>query len=454
MRAHDAQNLLGVLAIIALSGCVRYQPQPLDAGKILQELRATTLERFSGPSEKGETLFDPKDGISEDEAVSVALVLNPHIRALRMEKGLGGAQLLAAGLWPDPEVDASWIDRSDGTVLEASLLQALSWGERGLQKEKANLRLEEIHAEVGFAEWRLAQEVRSLFTDLMATEEAVRLATQNLALRQRLLGLIETRRDLGAATPLEVNLTSLELSNQRRAVLAAERERDLARQGLNRSLGLSPAAQVPLQMREDPWALQRSPSLSVEQLEEVAVKNRLDLMAAERSYEQAEKALQIATRGQYPRLKIGPSFGKEEGEDGLGVGIGVEIPLWNRNRGEIAERLAERKKQAEEFRARLAALRSELAQAQMELDRQAALVRLFETEIRPKLDQSISLTEETFKSGKLDLAALLTLQDRVLQARREDLEVRNAYRKALIDYEGVLGIPLKKLPSQREQERR
>lgn len=440
-----------------LCGCVRYSPRPIEAGRILEELRSVTLEKAPRPDAQAMPSFDLRDGVSEEEAIAIALSLNPDLRALRAGKGVGEAQLTAAGLFPDPEIDARWLDRSDGTVLEGTLLQALPlWGERGLRKQKAKLRLEEIHFEVGSAEWRLAQETRAAFTDLMAAQEAVRLAASNLAIRERMHDLVKTRQELGTASPLEVNLSTLDVADLRRAARAAEFEQDAARRALNRLLGVGPRVAYTIQVPGDPWALRPDPLPAIERLEGAAVSRRLDVSAALRGYEQAEKDLQLATRGQYPRLRIGPSYGKEESESGVGIGASVEIPLWNRNRGEIAEKLAQRSKLFDEFRARVAALRSEIAEAVAQVDRQTDLVRIFETDVRPRLEQSITLTEEAFKAGKLDLAALLVLQDRVFETRQRDLETRSAYRKAWIGLESAVGAALAEFAKEKpmEKERR
>ena len=50
-----------------------------------------------------------------------------------------------------------------------------------------------------------------------------------------------------------------------------------------------------------------------------------------------EAALETEIRRQYPDLKIGPAYSREEGLDRLGIVAGVTLPLWNRNRKGIAE---------------------------------------------------------------------------------------------------------------------
>ena len=47
--------------------------------------------------------------------------------------------------------------------------------------------------------------------------------------------------------------------------------------------------------------------------------------------------METEIRRQYPDLKIGPAYSREEGLDRLGLVAGVTLPLWNRNRKGIVE---------------------------------------------------------------------------------------------------------------------
>ena len=125
--------------------------------------------------------------------------------------------------------------------------------------------------------------------------------------------------------------------------------------------------------------------------------------------------------------------------------MAVEIPLWNRNQGEIAEKLARRQQLAEAFRARIARVRSEISAAQAELDREAGVLRVVEEEVRPRLEHSVSLLEESLKAGKIDPTALMLIQDRLFTARRDQLESRANYRKALIRLEETVGMTILEL---------
>ena len=104
-RATGLALAAGVLA--PLGGCATYHQRPLDPGAVLEaptpariEARAAALKHpLLAPLK-----VDLADGLSPDEAAVVAVVMSPKLRAERDRLGLARAQLLEAGLLPDPVV--------------------------------------------------------------------------------------------------------------------------------------------------------------------------------------------------------------------------------------------------------------------------------------------------------------------------------------------------------------
>ncbi|NIM64049.1 MAG: TolC family protein, partial [Acidobacteria bacterium] len=76
-----------------------------------------------------------------------------------------------------------------------------------------------------------------------------------------------------------------------------------------------------------------------------ALQHRADLEAFRGTIESARARIEIARREVVPDLVVEAFYGREEGTDRLlGGGLGIRIPLFNRNQGAIAEaRAAERR---------------------------------------------------------------------------------------------------------------
>ena len=60
------------------------------------------------------------------------------------------------------------------------------------------------------------------------------------------------------------------------------------------------------------------------------------------AHDTSEAELQREIRKQYPELEIGPGFEHDGGDSKVGLGIGLSLPLWNRNKEGIAQASATR----------------------------------------------------------------------------------------------------------------
>ena len=173
-------------------GCVAYHPKPLKPETELAALGRRSLEGFvvehAKPGEgaaSAKAPFDPSDGLNEAEAVAVALTLNPDLIARRLEVGEARALLIAAGVWPNPEVGIGWrpgIGNAAGFTVDADLLfELLKPWERAARKDVAAARLLEVKADIVADEWRVVAEVRSQLLEVLAAEQAVRLLAKEVS---------------------------------------------------------------------------------------------------------------------------------------------------------------------------------------------------------------------------------------------------------------------------------
>ncbi|MGD8729167.1 MAG: TolC family protein, partial [Gemmatimonadota bacterium] len=149
-----------------------------------------------------------------------------------------------------------------------------------------------------------------------------------------------------------------------------------------------------------------------------ALRSRPDLLAADLEVERARQAARVASREAFPNLRVAALATRDNPalDPRLGVSIGLEIPLFDRNQGlserrraEIVEREAART--AAELRVRTEV---ENALRSYELARQE--VETLEAEMLDPIRQNQGLLEIAFREGKIDLASLLLLRNQLLDA--------------------------------------
>ena len=442
--------LLAVLALAA-AGCAGYVRKPIAEREVLRELQEVRLEALRPASSviPSTAEFDPSDGLSSDEAVAVALFLNPELRAFRKERGVAEGELIAAGLLPNPQLQVTWlfvqgITKGFGT---SGWDVGLNWGpprpgERGAKVARAQARIEEVRAQVAGEERRLATEVRKAYATLEATEQRIRLIDASMRLQERLRKLVQDKLAVGDASRLDANVVELDYAERRREQAALLNDRERARLDLNRLLGLPPATSVVLQHGADLLAA-RPLTLDPPALEATMVEHRDDLKAAKQEYEQAEQQLRLAYIQRIPWFSFGPVYQRDQEEsatlNSFGIGLTLDLPLANLNQGEIARLEAARDKLRESFIARVHGARAEVYEALRNLRGQERLVLVYQQVVRPALDESARLADASLELGDVNALQFVTAQDKALKGRRDGIEAQLEYAKAIFDLERALG---------------
>jgi outer membrane protein TolC len=417
-----------------LAGCQRYAPEPLDLSAHNRAIEsrdpassevvayAEQLVRQSGDVP---ARYDPADGLSLEEAELVALFFNPQLRTARLRARVPLAGAAEAGRWEDPQlnVDAERIIESVehpwvvGGVI--SLTLPLS-GRLRIEKEMARTSAEVEQLRVLAQERQLLAELRTAWLEWSATAEQAALTRALLNELDAILQTAEKLRAAGELDPLDARLFRIERLTQagRLQLLEAQgREEEIA---LKSRLGLSPAADVRLMPsliapRRGAAATQKAAGL-------LELHPRLRVARAE--YEMAERTLQLEIRRQYPDLAVGGGFASDEGAERLLGGIGLPLPLWNRNRRAIAEATAAREAARAAVEAEYEQLLAEMAGARAALDAAAARREFVETELAPLVDEQLAAARQLGRLGNYNTLVLLEALKAGYEAKAEVVQAR------------------------------
>jgi len=448
------RTTIALTPALLVAGCVAYEPAPLDRDAELAALRATKLDGLvvahARPGERPDSVkksIDLADGLDEDELVAVALTLNPALKAKRLANGDAQASMIEAGLWPNPEVGASWrpgIGSASGHTEDADLLVDLlqPWS-RSARIDAAAARANEIAADVVAEEWRVVREVRLRRLDVLAAEQSLALLDEESALRRRTLDMIVRQRAAGEGTQLGVSAAELDLAEVRRDRLRAESETQTARRALDELLGLPPNYELRLTDSGKPLGVTVFDDLTDDELDRRLVAGRFELRALEAAHVAAESELRLAVRHQFPDLKLGLSYSRDaDGSKYLGPGAQLEIPLFNRNQGEIAAKANARDRTRAEFVATLHRLRAEAYEARAQMQRARLEVEMQEKDVMPLVRRNQDLVDAALGAREVNVLDRVAAQERALRARQSYFESVVRYQRAVVDVETSTGTSL------------
>ena len=319
------RGAFGLLA--ALVGCRAYEPSPVD----------WTAEGEAW-LKAGELKF-----ASLDDVGRVAVVGNMELNKMRLKRASSEKAARATGWWDDPEADVDLlrvVNPTDNPIaggVSLSLTIPLS-GVKGLERKTAEAYSAADAADIIVAERETTVAARSAAVRFLSAGETVR-TLRAFDSDPRIVSAWAAAKRLSAVGELsKTDAASARMRQHQRLhrLREVENEADAAEQTLRQLLGVAPDVKLTF-ARTD---LRTSDSVVSNILEKVTPLDYVRhprVQAALSRLEGGEAALETEIRRQYPDLKIGPAYSREEGLDRLGIVAGVTLPLWNRNRKGIAE---------------------------------------------------------------------------------------------------------------------
>lgn len=449
-------SVFPLVGALTLSGCISYQPRPLEPLAILHELEQAGLPHDGEsrtPSPAGPEASRAGNRLTARQAAGWAVSHNPALVALRADLGIAEAELVRAGLLEDPvvgwdamDVLAEKLTGGTPTTVEHLSGLGLSWrvprpGEIRARVGAALARREEVRQRILAAEWSLVREVHGAFTEAVAARARLDLNSQALAIARRTASFFEEARAVGGATAIQQNLAAVELAGLEQERVRLEGELHVAQQGLNRLLGLPPGTEIELETPADPFAA-ADVDRDVARIVEQAVQQRPDLRRLLALYRAAEEELRLEIARQWPLFTIGTR-------------ISSVLPIFSRfNRPAIRAAMARRERLAREVRAAVHALRAEVHAAVTALHNAIRQVRAFEDTLVPRVRESLRSTDEAFRAREVTLVEILTAQRQILDVRARYLEARIRALRARIALDTVTGRILTEDFGAREEKKR
>jgi len=308
----------------ALAGCASYERLPLDKESSL----AASASELEGSGGKRITLA----------ALDRLIVLNnPDLRAARAKLGVGAAQVVQAGILPNPPVAVSYpfFISGPGTVNAYSagftqdVKSILLLRTRGEATQNA---ASEISAALLWQEWQTIGKTRLLFVDIVLGERAKKLIFQSRKFLQERFDLTSTAISQGNATLATLSPVLVAVGDIQKTYDDLERLQLSRRHQLNALLGLAPDAKLALAASTDAPII--DPASIRRQLSTLADR-RPDLIAFQYGYRSEDAKVRQAILSQFPNLSIGIIGGSDTSNIiSFGPQLTVDLPIFDRNQGE------------------------------------------------------------------------------------------------------------------------
>lgn len=365
-----------------------------------------------------------------DAAVRIAVANNRRLQAEYDELGIAAASVAEATVLAPLDVGFSYAAALDGDGSETEIdavQDVLDLVQLPQRRGSARAELAAARSRAVAATVELAAEVEAAFYELVAAE-------QRLELRHTAFDAASASAEVTARMHGAGNATDLDLARERDQreqsrvdVARAEVDVEIAREALNRLLGLSG--------EDTKWTVEgRLPELpaatpALDDLEIAAVDASLELKAIRSEAEAAAGRLGIARlRSFLPSFGLGVALGREDQESWhAGPAVRIGLPIFNQQQGARARANAELNRARNQLTATGVDVRS-LARAARQVALEAHAEALHLRDVVLPLRQQV--LDETLKQYNAMNATTFEL----LVARRELVDAGDQYIDALRRY--------------------
>lgn len=315
---------------LAFAACAVYSPSPVDLQQNTAEWQQLSARLCEGACP-----------MSLEKLHEIGLLLNPELNQARLGYARSTAVAEFAGLWEDPSLsaDVMQVIEEDQTNRGISLGLTLPvTGLPGLAEKVAECYKQADYLTMQATERAYLVKLDTLRYEVMATHAKLRL------MQERVKQLADEQKnatrlhDLGEMEFADFQVICRRLNDGQKELQEMEQQHLAHHHEMVKLLGLHPDVrdvEMTGYLPEIIPAAVASPTQTM-------LLQHPTLKAAMANHDTSEAELQREIRKQYPELELSPGFEHEEGNSKVGVGVGIKLPLWNRNRQGIAEASAER----------------------------------------------------------------------------------------------------------------
>ena len=393
-----------------------------------------------------------KRSITISDAVSIFLQQNLQLVAARYDIDTVDAEKLTARLRPNPEISVGFsdipLDFRENFVKPQTFSYGISQtfelgGKRRKRIDAANANSELARAEFQIVLWQLTNDLKKKFYAVLLAEALLNLAQENQKTFAETIKHTTEVFQLGEISGLDLQRLEIEKFKFDTDVANSERDYELALRDLRVTLGGDyRAMDIEVAGTIDYY---QPYEFSLAELRDKALAARPDLKAAQLSERAADASIRLQDAQRIPDLTLGAGIDQvPQGGNTYNFGVGIPLPVHDRNQGERAKALIQKMKAQNEQQLITNQVLSDVDKALVAFEIQKRRVELYRTGVLTKVDDIQRLTEFSLKAGESSTLELLD----AIRTRRETLagfyQTLFDYQVSLLDLELATATPLQK----------
>lgn len=376
--------------------------------------------------------------ITLSDAVSMFLKQNFQLIAVRYDIDTAEAEKLTARLRPNPDISVGFeglpVNLSGNLLTEQQYTYSIAQtfelgGKRAKRIDVANANTEVARAQFEMAVWQLTNDLKRKFYTVILSQALLNLSKENEATFAETIKHTEELVKAGEISGLDLTRLEVEKLKFDTDLANAEREYEVALRDLRVTLGgdyrlmdIDAAGSL------DPQTY----DFSFADLRDKALAARPDLKAAQLTERAADASVNLQDAQRIPDLSLGAGVNQvPEGGSNFTFGVGISLPIHDRNQGERAKARIDKERAQNQERLITNQIISDVDKALIAFQLQKRRVDLYRTGVLTKVNDIQNLTEYSLKAGESSVIDLLD----AIRTRRDTLA---AFYQTLFDYQSAL----------------
>ncbi len=390
-------------------------------------------------------ISEPNGVLTLSNALALALMHNPKLRAFSLQVRVSQARELQAGLWPNPELEVeveevggtgqrSGFDGAETTIQLSQLVELAD--KRSKRTKLASLEKELAGSDYEAKRLDVFTQVTKAFIEVLAAQHRLRLTEELLQLSEELVDTVAKRVEAGKDSPLEKTKASVVLSNMKIQHQKAVRNLEFSRKQLASTWAGKEPEFGSVEGRLDSL----SPIPSMDELVDLVAQNpditrwslEIEQKKAALEFEKAKAVSDVSLKGGLQRFN-------ESDDNAIVFGVSIPVPISDRNQaGKLAAtyNLARAKEQQ---RAALIGIQMELAKAYRALSIAYTEAVEMDLNVLKGAESVFEASKTGYTQGKLDYLNVLDAQRTLFEVKAQYIDALTSYHIAKADVERLIG---------------
>ncbi len=406
--------------------------------------------------------FVGQDGLAIERLIELGISRRADLMAARQRLAIAEGRLRQAGLLPNPTFETEYgsprfLGGEPEYDFSAGVTQVFELGgKRRRRVAVAELELSQIRAEILSLERQLIVGIRTAYTGALAAARQLDVLERLIAGNEEIVRITEARLTEGDVAPLDVNLVKVENDRMKVQAIQARAELETRLLEIRTLIGADVSESIRLAPQPD-----RPPRFdaSLSKLTELALRGRPDLQAARLGEELGTARINLARANAVPNVAGSVRYSRSKSivdlpgpvngstfasnlDNELTFGVSIDIPIFNRNQGEIAAATGERLQATRTREFLESTVKRDVAIAYRKYRAAAESLVVYSTQILPRAEDNLRSVRAAYGLGEFSIFEVVNEQRRLAENVTNFNQILRDYYDALTELETAIGAPL------------